>query len=60
MIKLKNLELEAGRFNHEKSLDIIEETESKLYELQKIKIPNNQLISFQESVTTPWKVQMHI
>ena len=34
LIKLsRSLESEAGRFDHEKSLDIIEETESKLYEL---------------------------
>ena len=53
LIKLsKNLELEASRFDHEKkSLDIIEETESKLYELTENKsTSSNQLISFKESV----------
>ena len=53
LIKLsKNLELEAARFEHEKkSLDIIEETEAKLYELTENKnTSSNQLISFKESV----------
>ena len=53
LIKLsKNLELEARKFDYEKnSIDIIEETESKLYELTEDKnLSNNQLISFKESI----------
>ena len=53
LIKLsKSLELSASKFDHEKqSLDIIEETESKLYELTENKsTSSNQLISFKESI----------
>ena len=46
------MELEAARFDHEKkSLDIIEETESKLYELTENKdTSSNHLITFKESI----------
>ena len=53
LIKLsKNLESESRKFDHDKkSLDIIEETESKLYELTENKtLSSNQLIAFNESI----------
>ena len=53
LIKLsKSLELTASKFDHEKqSLDIIEETESKLYELTENKsTSSNQLIPFKASI----------
>ena len=54
LIKLsKNLEVDSRKFDHDKnSLDIIEETESKLYELTENKnLSSNQLISFKESIS---------
>ena len=48
----KNLEMESRKFDHDKkSLNIIEETESRLYELTEDKTStSNQLISFKESI----------
>ena len=54
LIKLsKNLEVDSRKFDHDKnSLDIIEETESKLYDLTENKnLSSNQLISFKESIS---------
>jgi len=53
LIKIsKNLESESKKFDHDKkSIDIIEETESRLYDLTENKTPSsNQLISFNESI----------
>ncbi len=54
LIKIsKNLEVDSRKFDHDKnSLDIIEETESKLYDLTENKnLSSNQLISFKESIS---------